>query len=124
MNNDDEGILDKNTLKSCFRGFLHPSNVNRQNKMNTLFKPDLLTSPRRLSTFSFLVQDYRQDCETFCTVVKMLVAKEPGLDNLLHRALNENLSELKQHCLDSLRLYVAELDEVLESHGTNAESQK
>lgn len=63
------------------------------------------------------VQLYRQDCETFRTVVKMLVAKEPMLDNLLQAPLDENLLEIKQRCLDDLRHFVKELDEVLEASG-------
>ncbi|XP_029952970.1 periphilin-1 [Salarias fasciatus] len=55
---------------------------------------------------------YRQDCETFRTVVKMLVAKEPSLDNLLQTALDENLMELQQRCLDTLRSFVADLDKI------------
>ncbi|TKS73673.1 Periphilin-1 [Collichthys lucidus] len=58
---------------------------------------------------------YRQDCETFRTVVKMLVAKEPSLDNVLQAPLDENLLEMKQRCLDSLRHFVKELDEVLDA---------
>ncbi|KAM8751320.1 uncharacterized protein AB9X84_012935 isoform 2-T3 [Acanthopagrus schlegelii] len=54
---------------------------------------------------------YRQDCETFRTVVKMLVTKEPSLDNLLQAPLDANLSEIKQRCLDDLRHFVKELDE-------------
>ncbi|XP_041795655.1 uncharacterized protein LOC121608445 isoform X3 [Chelmon rostratus] len=56
---------------------------------------------------------YRQDCETFCTVVKMLVAKEPSLGNLLQAPLDENLLEIKQRCLESLRHFVKELDETI-----------
>uniref|UniRef100_A0A8C4FAV2 Periphilin 1 n=1 Tax=Dicentrarchus labrax TaxID=13489 RepID=A0A8C4FAV2_DICLA len=54
---------------------------------------------------------YRRDCETFRTVVKMLVAKEPSLDNLLQAPLDENLLEIKQRCLDALKHFVKELDE-------------
>ncbi|XP_018540105.1 periphilin-1 isoform X1 [Lates calcarifer] len=61
---------------------------------------------------------YRQDCETFRTVVKMLVAKAPSLDNLLQAPLDENLLEIKQRCLDALRHFVKELDEVLEQSDT------
>lgn len=68
------------------------------------------------SSFCF-VQHYRQDCETFRTVVKMLVTKEPSLDNLLQAPLDANLSEIKQRCLDDLRHFVKELDEVLEATG-------
>lgn len=69
----------------------------------------------------FHVQHYRQDCETFRTVVKMLVSKEPSLDNLLQAPLDKNLSEMKQRCLDSLKHFVKELDEVLEQPDTSPE---
>lgn len=71
----------------------------------------------------FYVQHYRQDCETFRTVVKMLVAKEPSLDNLLQASLDENLLEIKQRCLDALRHFVKELDEVLEQPDTLAQAK-
>ncbi|XP_074534651.1 uncharacterized protein LOC141797122 [Halichoeres trimaculatus] len=64
---------------------------------------------------------YRQDCETFRTVVKMLVSKEPSLDNLLQAPLDKNLIEMKQRCLDSLKHFVKELDEVLEQPDTSPE---
>nr|XP_046249440.1 periphilin-1-like [Scatophagus argus] len=60
---------------------------------------------------------YRQDCETFRTVVKMLVAKEPSLNNLLQAPLDENLLEIKQRCLDDLRHFVKELDEIIAKGG-------
>ncbi|XP_077567244.1 uncharacterized protein LOC144192084 isoform X2 [Stigmatopora nigra] len=55
-------------------------------------------------------KDYQQDCETFVTVVKMLVSKEPKLENLLQGALNANLSEMKHKCLTSFKQYVKELN--------------
>lgn len=64
-----------------------------------------------MNMFCF-VQLYTQDCETFRTVVKMLVAKEPRLDSLLQAPLDENLMEIKQRCLDDLRRFVKEHDEV------------
>uniref|UniRef100_A0A3P8V0T5 Periphilin-1-like n=1 Tax=Cynoglossus semilaevis TaxID=244447 RepID=A0A3P8V0T5_CYNSE len=54
---------------------------------------------------------YRQDCETFRTVVKMLVEKEPSLDHVLQTPLDANLLELRQRCLDDLRNFVKELEE-------------
>uniref|UniRef100_UPI0037E75078 periphilin-1-like n=1 Tax=Semicossyphus pulcher TaxID=241346 RepID=UPI0037E75078 len=65
---------------------------------------------------------YRKDCETFRTVVKMLVTKEPSLDNLLQAPLDESLLEIKQRCLDSLKHFVTELDEVLEQTDTTSEA--
>lgn len=58
------------------------------------------------------MQLYTQDCETFRTVVKMLVAKEPRLDELLHASLDKNLLEIQQRCLDDLRHFIKELDQV------------
>lgn len=68
-----------------------------------------------LTSLFCCVQLYRQDCETFRTVVKMLVEKEPALDNLLQISLDKNLQEIKQRCLDDLRHFVKELDEVLQA---------
>ncbi|XP_024137980.1 periphilin-1 [Oryzias melastigma] len=59
-------------------------------------------------------KDYKQDCETFRTVVKMLIDKEPALENLLEAPLAKNLQEIKQHCLDALKGFISELDEILE----------
>ncbi|XP_026168007.1 periphilin-1 [Mastacembelus armatus] len=81
---------------------------------------------RRLEAIKAKAQEieknYRQDCETFRTVVKMLVAKEPSLDNLLQAPLDANLLELKQRCLDVLRHFVKELDEVLEQPDTTTKA--
>uniref|UniRef100_A0A667WBN8 Periphilin 1 n=1 Tax=Myripristis murdjan TaxID=586833 RepID=A0A667WBN8_9TELE len=57
---------------------------------------------------------YRQDCETFGTVVNMLVAKEPSLDKLLQAPLKEILLEIKQRCLDDLRHFIVELDHIIQ----------
>uniref|UniRef100_A0A3P9L8J6 Periphilin-1 C-terminal domain-containing protein n=1 Tax=Oryzias latipes TaxID=8090 RepID=A0A3P9L8J6_ORYLA len=57
---------------------------------------------------------YKQDCETFRTVVKMLIDKEPRLENSLEAPLAKNLVEIKQHCLDALKGFISELDEILE----------
>ncbi|XP_018931915.2 periphilin-1 isoform X1 [Cyprinus carpio] len=56
---------------------------------------------------------YRQDCETFGMVVKMLVAKEPTLEKQLQNPLKENLIEIRERCLDDLKNFIAELDEVV-----------
>ncbi|KAL7857877.1 hypothetical protein AOLI_G00179790 [Acnodon oligacanthus] len=56
---------------------------------------------------------YRQDCETFGMVVKMLVAKEPSLEKHLQTPLKENLSEIRERCLEDLRHFISELDEAV-----------
>ncbi|XP_072528279.1 uncharacterized protein [Salminus brasiliensis] len=58
---------------------------------------------------------YRQDCETFGMVVKMLVAKQPTLEKQLETALKKNLIEIKEQCLEDLRHFISEVNVVLES---------
>ncbi|XP_076153116.1 periphilin-1 [Alosa pseudoharengus] len=55
---------------------------------------------------------YRQDCETFGMVVKMLVSKEPTLEKLLQVPLKENLGDIRERCLDDLRSFIASLDDI------------
>ncbi|CAL8242220.1 unnamed protein product [Merluccius merluccius] len=54
---------------------------------------------------------YRQDCETFGMVVKMLVAKDPNLEKQLQVPLRENLGEIRERCLEDLKHFISELDE-------------
>ncbi|KAG7240729.1 hypothetical protein INR49_026618 [Caranx melampygus] len=56
---------------------------------------------------------YRQDCETFGMVVKMLVAKDPNLEKQLQVPLRENLGEIRERCLEDLKHFISELDEVI-----------
>ncbi|KAI4877285.1 hypothetical protein NFI96_011832, partial [Prochilodus magdalenae] len=58
---------------------------------------------------------YRQDCETFGMVVKMLVAKQPTLGEQLETALKENLTEIKERCLEDLRHFISEVNVVTKS---------
>ncbi|XP_017554870.1 periphilin-1 isoform X1 [Pygocentrus nattereri] len=58
---------------------------------------------------------YRQDCETFGMVVKMLIAKQPTLEKQLQTALKENLAEIKERCLEDLRHFISEVNVVLKS---------
>lgn len=57
---------------------------------------------------------YRQDCETFGMVVKMLVAKDPSLEKHLQNPLKENLGEIRERCLEDLRHFISELDEAVQ----------
>nr|XP_019947805.1 PREDICTED: periphilin-1-like isoform X2 [Paralichthys olivaceus] len=56
---------------------------------------------------------YRQDCETFGIVVKMLVAKDPNLEKQLQVPLRENLGEIRERCLEDLKHFISELDEAV-----------
>ncbi|XP_029603166.1 periphilin-1-like isoform X2 [Salmo trutta] len=57
---------------------------------------------------------YRQDCETFGMVVKMLVAKDASLEKQLQIPLRENLGEIRERCLDDLKHFISDLDQVIE----------
>lgn len=63
--------------------------------------------------FFFFTQVYRQDCETFGMVVKMLVAKDPNLEKQLQVPLRENLGEIRERCLEDLKHFISELDEAV-----------
>ncbi|XP_038594271.1 periphilin-1 isoform X4 [Micropterus salmoides] len=56
---------------------------------------------------------YRQDCETFGMVVKMLVAKDANLEKQLQVPLRENLGEIRERCLEDLKHFISELDEAV-----------
>lgn len=54
---------------------------------------------------------YRQDCETFATVTKMLINKEPSLEDKIQDSLRENLKEIGQRCIQELREFIDRLRE-------------
>lgn len=43
----------------------------------------------------------------------MLVAKDPSLEKHLQNPLKENLSDIRERCLEDLQHYISELDEVV-----------
>ncbi|XP_069889443.1 periphilin-1-like [Dipodomys merriami] len=53
---------------------------------------------------------YRQDCETFGMVVKMLIAKEPSLEQTIQFALRQNLQDIGKRCIEELKNFIAEYD--------------
>ncbi|XP_062338998.1 periphilin-1 isoform X1 [Osmerus eperlanus] len=56
---------------------------------------------------------FRQDCETFSMVVKMLVDKDASLESQLQMPLMENIVELRERCFNDLKHFVSELDQVV-----------
>lgn len=86
-------------------------------RSSTLHLLDLGTSPLVYALLIYLfpvrspLQVYRQDCETFGMVVKMLVAKDPDLEKQLQVPLRENLGEIRERCLEDLKHFISELDE-------------
>lgn len=55
-------------------------------------------------------QVYRQDCETFGMVVKMLIDKDPSLEKSVQFALRENLHEIGERCIEELKQFIADYD--------------
>lgn len=69
-----------------------------------------------------MLQVYRQDCDTFGVVVKMLVAKDPSLEKSIQSSLRENLREIGQRCVDAMEQFIHEYD--LRELGTPSQSQR
>ncbi|KAM9633798.1 periphilin-1 isoform 3-T4 [Morphnus guianensis] len=53
---------------------------------------------------------YRQDCETFGMVVKMLIDKDPSLEKSIQFALRQNLHEIGERCIEELKHFIAQYD--------------
>ncbi|XP_063165476.1 periphilin-1 isoform X2 [Candoia aspera] len=55
-------------------------------------------------------QVYRQDCETFGAVVKMLIEKDPALEKPIQFSLRQNLHEIGERCIEELKHFIEEYD--------------
>uniref|UniRef100_A0A9J7XMW1 Periphilin-1 C-terminal domain-containing protein n=1 Tax=Cyprinus carpio carpio TaxID=630221 RepID=A0A9J7XMW1_CYPCA len=53
---------------------------------------------------------YRQDCDTFGMVVKMLVAKDPSLEKPIQLSLRENLRDIGMRCIKAMEQFIHEYD--------------
>ncbi|KAI2661231.1 periphilin-1-like isoform X1 [Labeo rohita] len=53
---------------------------------------------------------YRQDCDTFGMVVKMLVAKDPSLAKPIQLSLRENLRDIGLRCIKAMEQFIHEYD--------------
>ncbi|XP_053410743.1 periphilin-1 isoform X16 [Nycticebus coucang] len=62
-------------------------------------------------------QVYRQDCETFGMVVKMLIEKDPSLEKSIQFALRQNLHEIGERCVEELKHFIAEYDTSTQEFG-------
>nr|XP_044999656.1 periphilin-1-like isoform X3 [Jaculus jaculus] len=77
-----------------------------------LFEDSQLTSCSKAiaSKTKEIEQVYRQDCETFGMVVKMLIEKDPSLEKSIQFALRQNLHEIGERCVEELKHFIAEYD--------------
>ncbi|XP_041129149.1 periphilin-1-like [Polyodon spathula] len=53
---------------------------------------------------------YKQDCETFGIVVKMLIAKDPSLEQSIQFSLQENLKEIGFRCVEAMQDFICDYD--------------
>nr|XP_017213052.1 uncharacterized protein LOC100332221 [Danio rerio] len=53
---------------------------------------------------------YRQDCDTFGMVVKMLVEKDPSLEKPIQLSLRENLRDIGTRCIQAMEQFIQEYD--------------
>ncbi|XP_034151591.1 uncharacterized protein LOC105028996 isoform X2 [Esox lucius] len=53
---------------------------------------------------------YRQDCDTFGVVVKMLVAKDPSLERPIQSSLQENLRDIGLRCVEAMQQFIEDYD--------------
>ncbi|XP_020758880.2 periphilin-1 isoform X3 [Odocoileus virginianus] len=77
-----------------------------------LFEDSQLTSRSKAiaTKTKEIEQVYRQDCETFGMVVKMLIEKDPSLEKSIQFALRQNLHEIGERCVEELKHFIAEYD--------------
>lgn len=64
----------------------------------------------KMLTVCVFMQVYRQDCDTFGVVVKMLIAKDPSLEQPIQSSLQENLREIGLRCVEAMQEFIEEYD--------------
>ncbi|XP_078678554.1 uncharacterized protein LOC144914518 isoform X3 [Branchiostoma floridae x Branchiostoma belcheri] len=76
----------------------------------TLSKEDLLLKQIRKKRRE-IEEAYRQDCETIGTVCKMLITKDPTIEEKLSPALKECLKDLGDRCIQELKDAIKTMEE-------------
>ncbi|XP_059392266.1 uncharacterized protein LOC132125072 isoform X2 [Carassius carassius] len=61
---------------------------------------------------------YKQDCETFGIVVKMLISKDPTLEPMLLSVLHKNLVEIGEKYLENLSQFISEVNALVKPNQT------
>ncbi|XP_058623550.1 periphilin-1 isoform X1 [Onychostoma macrolepis] len=61
---------------------------------------------------------YKQDCETFGIVVKMLISKNPALEPMLLSVLHKNLVEIGEIYLENLSQFISEVNALVKPNQT------
>lgn len=79
---------------------------------------EVLSTVSRAAARSRAIQDkrkeieevYRQDCDTFAVVVRMLIAKDPSLELPIQTSLQENLREIGLRCVEAMEEFIQDYD--------------
>ncbi|XP_037334271.1 uncharacterized protein LOC119222039 [Pungitius pungitius] len=82
------------------------SSPSKQNNTTRPFVPRCSSS--RDKDTQFIV--YYQECEMFGLVAKMLIAKDPSLELPIQSALQENLRDIGQRCVEGMEKFIADYD--------------
>nr|XP_046251796.1 periphilin-1 [Scatophagus argus]XP_046251797.1 periphilin-1 [Scatophagus argus] len=59
---------------------------------------------------------YRQECEMFGFVAKMLIAKDQSLEHSIQSSLQENLRDIGRRCLEAMEKFIEDYDSREVSH--------
>ncbi|XP_064633092.1 periphilin-1-like isoform X1 [Lineus longissimus] len=97
LSNGDHTDKGKHRLDS---GLPSPSLTSKLNGLG----PDKISQIREKK--EEIEQAYKQDCETFATVVKMLISKEPSLEDAIQPSLRQNLRDIGARCIQELQDYI------------------
>ncbi|KAM7539727.1 hypothetical protein Aperf_G00000024489 [Anoplocephala perfoliata] len=96
-------------LISSRKGDALPADINhefpKQDKSSK--SKDVLIQEKK----AVIEEEYKKDCETFATVVKMFISKDSELEEKLLPLLKKILHERGQQSIEELRVYIESLEE-------------
>ncbi|KAL1764051.1 hypothetical protein HispidOSU_025618 [Sigmodon hispidus] len=57
-----------------------------------------------------VMQVYRQECENFLRIVKLLIEKDPSLEKSIHFAMKQNIHEIGKRHVEKFKHFITEYD--------------
>ncbi|XP_023664511.1 uncharacterized protein [Paramormyrops kingsleyae] len=119
MSKDQKNSLQSSTSSTPAKGKEHLSfTVQSKQVSQDSQEQNIPGSVRRAAMRSRAIQQkrheieevYKQDCDTFGLVVKMLIAKDPSLEHPIQASLRENLQEIGLRCATAMQQFIHEYD--------------
>ncbi|KAJ4934337.1 hypothetical protein JOQ06_007135 [Pogonophryne albipinna] len=84
---------------------------SKQNNTSRSFLPRPSSSRDKDLQFRREIDEvYYQECEMFGLVAKMLIAKDPTLEQSIQSALQENLRDIGKRCVEGMEKFIEEYD--------------